>query len=345
MALKIEERTCVFGAAVMFKRLNDLKSEIDGVVSADDLEFVHRMRVASRRLRNTFAHFHPCFSQKKMNAWQKHIRQVTKSLGAARDLDVQIEALKNAQHNLEHLQYRPGIHRLQVRLQQRRDKIQPQVIRAMNGLTNSGVLGDMEAELSPLAAREDGSQPYTLQLYQVARQAINLQLESLYTHEALIFEPDQIEALHAMRIDAKRLRYTLEIFAPLYPGRSEQFIRLMKNIQEILGNIHDCDVWITSLPEFITAERTKTRKYYGTEGPFNLLLPGINGFLNTQKALRSELYTRFIDLWQTWKTQGVWEELSRTIEQPVSFTTEAFLPPAPPTQPENPSGSESCEQP
>ena len=92
----MEERTCVFGTAIMLKHLTDLSNEIGGVEVADDIEFIHRMRVASRRLRSTFPYFQKCFRQKKVVVWQEQIRQVTKSLGAARDLDVQIESLTRA---------------------------------------------------------------------------------------------------------------------------------------------------------------------------------------------------------------------------------------------------------
>lgn len=348
MKPEMEERTCIFGASVMLKRLDDLRNEISGVEMAGDIEFIHRMRVASRRLRSTFVHFQKCYPEKKVTTWQKHIRQVTKSLGMARDLDVQIEAVKNAQTNLEQIQFRPGIHRLQLRLQQRREKIQPQVVEAMANLRNSGVLEEMDKKLTEQAIKEDGSQPYTLQLYQLSYQAITQQLDSLHAHEELIFDPDQIEALHAMRIDAKHLRYTLEIFSPLYAGRAEEFIKLVKTIQEFLGNIHDCDVWITTLPEFVAREKERTRKYYGHEGPFNLLTPGINHFLDNQKSLRAGLYNQFIHLWHTWKAQEVWENLNRTIEQPLSFHSDAYSLPAPVTEhdniQENSQNNGSCEQ-
>ncbi len=51
-----------------------------------------------------------------------------------------------------------------------------------------------------------------------------------------------------MRIGAKHLRYTLEIFEELYGSRIKPYIEEMKNIQDQLGNIHDLDVWIEMIP-------------------------------------------------------------------------------------------------
>ena len=327
MNRKMEERTCTFAASVMLKHLTSLRMEIEGVETANDIESIHRMRVASRRLRCAFMLFQNCFPEKKISGWKSQIRQVTKSLGAARDLDVQIETLKAAQQHIEQIQLRPGIHRLQLRLQQRREKMQPRVVQAMNDLRNSSVLEEMDTKLSALTEKGEGTQPYTLQLYQLAHEAITVHLSHLHSYEALIVDPDEIEALHAMRIDAKHLRYTLEIFAPLYPDRSEEFIKLTKTLQEVLGNIHDCDVWIDYLPRFSQKERERTRNYYGHEAPFNLLQPGLTHFALVQKDLRDQQYTLFINSWNTWKAQKVWEDFKNTVDQPISFKKEVYSPP------------------
>ncbi|MFQ6042085.1 MAG: CHAD domain-containing protein, partial [Candidatus Poribacteria bacterium] len=60
------------------------------VCEADDIEYVHRMRVASRRLRSGFALFEECFPPKRLKRWRKQIRRVTRALGDARYTDVQI---------------------------------------------------------------------------------------------------------------------------------------------------------------------------------------------------------------------------------------------------------------
>jgi CHAD domain-containing protein len=47
-------------------------------------------------------------------------------------------------------------------------------------------------------------------------------------------------ALHRFRLDTKRFRYTLELFAPCYgPGLERRLARLRK-IQDYLGEINDC---------------------------------------------------------------------------------------------------------
>ncbi len=55
-------------------------------------------------------------------------------------------------------------------------------------------------------------------------------------HSDFIASEADSDKLHAMRIAGKRLRYTMEIFAPLYGGDLEPFILAMKEIQDTLAN-------------------------------------------------------------------------------------------------------------
>jgi CHAD domain-containing protein len=48
------------------------------------------------------------------------------------------------------------------------------------------------------------------------------------------------EKLHAFRIAAKKFRYTLEIFAPVYGNKLHSWLKSIKAIQTVLGDINDC---------------------------------------------------------------------------------------------------------
>jgi CHAD domain-containing protein len=53
---------------------------------------------------------------------------------------------------------------------------------------------------------------------------------------------DQLRELHELRIAAKRLRYTLELFEPVLPGDAADAIDELKRLQDELGFVHDRDV-------------------------------------------------------------------------------------------------------
>ena len=72
-------------------------------------------------------------------------------------------------------------------------------------------------------------------------------------------DPRDVEALHDMRIAAKRLRYVLEVTAPglRRPTRATAAKRA-KELQDLLGEIHDCDVQLPRVEGLIARLRPRT---------------------------------------------------------------------------------------
>ncbi len=64
-------------------------------------------------------------------------------------------------------------------------------------------------------------------------------------------DPDEVEALHDMRIAAKRLRYILEIAHPCFGEYAPTAVGRVKDLQELLGQLHDCDVQSVELEAFL----------------------------------------------------------------------------------------------
>jgi hypothetical protein len=64
-------------------------------------------------------------------------------------------------------------------------------------------------------------------------------------------DPEQVEALHDMRIAAKRLRYILEIAHPCFGDYARTAVARVKDLQELLGDLHDCDVQSVELEAFL----------------------------------------------------------------------------------------------
>jgi hypothetical protein len=64
-------------------------------------------------------------------------------------------------------------------------------------------------------------------------------------------DPAEIEALHDMRIAAKRLRYILEIAHPCFGEYARTAVNRVKDLQELLGELHDCDVQSVELEAFL----------------------------------------------------------------------------------------------
>jgi CHAD domain-containing protein len=231
-----------------------------------------------------------------------------------------MEFLQDFINNLTEKSYKSGIQRLFLRLKQKREELQKDVIKAMNKLEPSGAIDDMAKTLRQVRVRArlshtDENSPY---VYHEAYMAISLRLEEMLTYETYIDQPDHLDELHAMRIAAKRLRYTMEIFEPLYGDDLKTPLKAAKEIQTILGDLHDCDVWVNYLSQFLEEERILTLEYFGHTRPFGRLKTGILYLQQERLEQREKLYNDFLSFWQTLKEQNIFDNLLERIVQPVS---------------------------
>ncbi|MCE1254420.1 MAG: CHAD domain-containing protein, partial [Anaerolineae bacterium] len=131
-----DSNAAAFAARTIYKHLQSLKSEMDGVRRAEDIEYIHRMRVASRRFRNALDIFAFYFEEKMVQACQKQARRVTSSPGSARDKDVQIDSVRKIIETVDDRQVLPGLKRLVLRLNQERTGFQKKLISALDNLQN-----------------------------------------------------------------------------------------------------------------------------------------------------------------------------------------------------------------
>lgn len=318
MGKKGLQAPCIFGAEFMRQQVVGIEDEIDLVLAGQDIESIHRMRVATRRLRNGLELFKDCLPKKKARTWQDHIRKITHSLGKARDLDIQIALLDNLYDETLDEIYKPGFRRLLLRLKQRRAKAQKQVKRALLDFQESKSLKKMRGQFEALSANADDIYLFTPSLYQRAFTAINHALADFLSYQEYIHSPEEIAKLHAMRLAGKKLRYTLEIFSPIYKQALIPHVQIMKDIQDQLGSIHDDDVWVNWLPKFIDKEQSRIEDYFGNNGPLKRLQPGLNFLKQDRLQSRDEGYRAFLSTWETLRDEDAWETLRSVIMAPIN---------------------------
>jgi CHAD domain-containing protein len=80
-------------ARVVAIRASELAAASVGVLDTEDIERVHDMRVATRRLRAALEVFEPCFPRKRFRETLREVKALADALGERRDRDVTIAAL------------------------------------------------------------------------------------------------------------------------------------------------------------------------------------------------------------------------------------------------------------
>jgi len=236
---------CLLGADTLLTRTQELENQAYGVRKNNAIEHVHKLRVTSRRTRAALAVFEPCFGKKRTKNWVKTIRNVTRSSGAARDADVQIAFLKTYARTNEDKNAARGLNYLIRTHTARRRAMQASITKALDELEASEILSDIRDGCGAIRARErKGSDIRTLATYGKAYDHLSTRLNEVLALEPFVHDEGAAEKHHELRIAFKRLRYTMEIFSPLYERGLIDQISLMKRFQDLLGEMHDCDVWI-----------------------------------------------------------------------------------------------------
>lgn len=319
MAKISAEAISVYGAKTIYQHLSAMQAEVEGVMTGSDIEYIHRMRVATRRLRSSLSIFRDSIPKKDYKQFLKDIRAVTKALGSARDLDVQLELLQQLHPLFSNPRLAPGINRLQLRLRQQRQAAQAQVIKSMKTLEDDETLRRIARWASPWLEKAEGVYLYSPALFERAFSSIKTQLQALTDFDQAVRVEANVAELHAMRISAKHLRYTLEAFESLYGDEIKPFINQAKKLQDLLGSIHDADVWTDMIPKFIKEEEQRISTYFGHDRPLRRLLPGLKAFAENRRLSRAEDYQVFLQTWDKTLQEGVWEKLETLINAPLNI--------------------------
>jgi hypothetical protein len=172
-----------------------------------------------------------------------------------------------------------------------------------------------------------------------AERIIQTRLDELCGFMPAAADPAEVRALHDMRIAAKRLRYILEITAPCFGEYAETAIRHAKALQDLLGEIHDCDEQgpqvAAVLEELVTADaRAVAERYAGKDdvdpaavrrAPHHAAYSGIAALMVHIRARRAVLFANFLQLWADYERKGFRARLEYAITERSQLP-----PPAPP---------------
>ena len=146
------------------------------------------------------------------------------------------------------------------------------------------------------------------------KQHVFQQLNDLLQYESSLADPEDRARHHAMRIAVKRLRYTLEISRPMCLGRLDEALETIKKVQVMLGDIHDCDVWLDHLDAFASRQRDRIMAMFGHTGRFLRLQPGIEYLLHDRRSHRQTTFDELVKYWAELKGQRFWDELAGAVD-------------------------------
>ncbi|MBK8640192.1 MAG: CHAD domain-containing protein [Chromatiaceae bacterium] len=210
----------------------------------EDIEGVHQMRVAIRRLRSALSLFRAAIPKEASKPWSEEMRWIVGELGLARDLDVFID--EGLTHAAPHLPL-PGAEGLDrvARLRRARayqEQVEPMLESKRYRQFKEG-FHDWYAHRRWEGTVEKQRKPRNLQdskLVPFARALLDKQERQVLLVGSHV-DRNNAAAMHQLRIECKKLRYAAEFFRPLFNGM-DSFIAHMKGIQDLLGLMNDVSV-------------------------------------------------------------------------------------------------------
>ncbi len=212
-----------------------------GVRKGDDIEDVHKMRVATRRQRAAWRVFGEAYKKGRTKAHRDGLRDVARRLGAVRDLDVQLEAADGYRADQPTGEQR-AIEPLLASWRLYRDDARKLLTRELDSPGYERFLDDYldfvrteGAAAVPVKAIE----PHRIR--DTAPSRIWAAYEQVRTYEPVLRWAD-VTTLHDLRIASKWLRYSLEFVQETLGDELTPLIEQVTDLQDHLGLLNDADV-------------------------------------------------------------------------------------------------------
>ncbi|MDE2666041.1 MAG: CHAD domain-containing protein [Acidobacteriota bacterium] len=229
-------------------------SQAAGTREGKDIEHLHDMRVASRRLRECFRVFNAFYAPRKLKKVLSSVRNITRVLGRPRETDVNLSLLAAYQPGPSPILSTTHEYLLEIfefeQARQRR-KMLKQV-----GKIDRGALENMLSRFAE-TARTSRSRPSLLTqvgqelefegFLSISTRDLRQNVAKIFAFEAAPSGEEYEARLHELRINTKKLRYRLELLNAAYDQRFGGGIRLAKDLQDVIGWAHDYSVLIVQL--------------------------------------------------------------------------------------------------
>jgi CHAD domain-containing protein len=220
----------------------------DPVVRLDlHVEGVHRMRVSVRAIRSLVRTYRALFDRVPASLGND-LRWISQLLGQVRDLDVLAQSLEQVRKPLAPYERDMSqflLEEVAGEWQQRLTDLQS----AMSTKRYAALIDRLVALSESPSFTDDAGRSPARALVPIARRAYRRLGKCAKTAAG---DHASVDAVHAVRLSAKRYRYVLDTVAEVIPAAAAQ-AKLLSQLQQVLGRFNDAanaEEWLTKRAEF-----------------------------------------------------------------------------------------------
>lgn len=291
------------GRKVLAFHFQKMLKEEDGAREGDDIEAVHKMRVATRRMRAALKMFAPYYKAKVVRDLEDDLRDTAQALGRVRDLDVALAHVDDYGAELSE-EARAGLEPLADHWRKQRDKARKKLVAWLDSndykrfaarfkdfveTPGKGVLKTDKDEVQPILVRH------------LAPAAIWDAFAEVRAYDEVVADAP-VDTLHQLRIHSKRLRYTLEFFAEDLGPNADAMVEAVTAMQDHLGELHDAHVNIATLEDFLAQQSRKGRE-----------LPAVQDYLRSRQDAERHYCETFGPVWESITGEAFRKKLGKAV--------------------------------
>jgi len=278
-----------------------------GTRLGEDIEELHDMRVATRRMRSAFGVFSPYFDPDALQPFLKGLRRTGRALGGVRDLDVFMEKAQRYCNTLPE-EERSSLDPLLTDWKGQREAKRTQMLEYLDGRRYERFVrdfGEFVVTEGAGALPVPADKPVPNQVSHLVPSLIYNRYQVVRGYETAL-DGAPIETLHALRIDCKRLRYSLEFFREVLGPEVEDTIKEVVIMQDHLGDLNDADVACSLLVGFLAGwVRAAQRE--------RINVSGVTRYLVAKQNDLRELIESFPEAWHNFNRPDVRRNLALAV--------------------------------
>jgi triphosphatase len=214
--------------AILRRHFAAMLAHEPGVRLGEDPEELHDMRVATRRLRAALK-LYSDFLPKRSERYERDLRWVAGALGEVRDLDVHLERLSE-----ESSTHGEVLEEVVSLLRERRVEARRGMLEALDSNRYERLVASFSATV-----RRGRSPTPTSPILEAAPDLLRRRYKKVRKAANTLSEDSPPEHFHELRKKGKRLRYALEPLQEIYGKPAKKMVKLLKNMQDDLGDHQD----------------------------------------------------------------------------------------------------------
>lgn len=245
--LESGERCDQAAREILLDLLHTLEANIDGTQRNLDSEFLHDLRVATRRTRSALSQIKAVFPPQVVERFKEDFAWVGQVTGPTRDMDVYLLALDGYKQELPPM-LQEALEPLRGFLQRHHAREQQILSQHLYSLRFRNLIKDWRIFLERPVPQQALAANAERSVREVADERIWKMYRRVLKEGSAIGGDSPAEDLHELRKSCKKLRYLLEFFQSLYPaGQVRSLIRIVKVLLDNLGDFQDLEVQAYSL--------------------------------------------------------------------------------------------------